>query len=63
MSAITLHFSLEVALQEKTRKSDTPEEVLQEEKKEKAYIIHYVNLTEPGGEEGPFSGMNKVYVQ
>lgn len=57
-SAITLHLPLEMALQEKRRKSDIPEKVLQEQKKEKAYIIHYVKLTEPDREEGPFSGTN-----
>ncbi|XP_031471648.1 leucine-rich repeat-containing protein 63 isoform X3 [Phasianus colchicus] len=51
---------LEMALQEKTRKSDIPEKVLQEQKKEKAYIIHYVKLTEPDREEGPFSDANDV---
>ncbi|XP_015707261.1 leucine-rich repeat-containing protein 63 isoform X1 [Coturnix japonica] len=49
---------LEMASQEKTRKSDTPEEVLQEQKTEKAYIIHYVKLTDPDREEGPLSDAN-----
>ncbi|XP_031407890.1 leucine-rich repeat-containing protein 63 isoform X2 [Meleagris gallopavo] len=49
-----------MASQEKTRKSDIPEEVLQEEKKEKEYIIHYVKSTEPDRKEGPFSDANNA---
>lgn len=55
-------FSLEITSHEKIRKSGSPEQLLQEQKKEKAYIIHYVRLTEPGREEGPFTGRNKIYV-
>ncbi|XP_068531039.1 leucine-rich repeat-containing protein 63 isoform X2 [Anas acuta] len=49
---------LEITSHEKIRKSGSPEQLLQEQKKEKAYIIHYVRLTEPGREEGPFTDSN-----
>nr|XP_047902877.1 uncharacterized protein LOC106035071 isoform X1 [Anser cygnoides] len=49
---------LEITSQEKIRKSGSPEQLLQEQKKEKGYIIHCVKLTEPGRAEGPFTDSN-----
>ena len=61
-STIILHFSLDMALEEKMRKSGSPEELLQEEKKEKVYTIHYLKLPEPEREEGHFTGRIKKYM-
>lgn len=58
----TVAFSLDITSQEKIRNSGLPEQLLQEQKKEKAYIIHYVKLTEPERKKGPFTGRNKIYV-
>lgn len=44
------------------RKSGSPEQCFQEEKKEKAYTIHYLKLPELEREEGPFIGRIKKYM-